>query len=295
MSLPAQSLALLLTEHLREPFAGPVLVYGEQRTTVYFGGTLWMFEALGLQPDPAGLVDPPAAETFVDFARVIKMLGLGELHTLDVSAYEGADFIADLNQPVPEEYKGRFGLIIDGGTIEHVFDIRQGMKNTADMLRPGGRVVHVTPVNNCVNHGFVQVSPTFYHDYYVENGFDDVRGVMIVHPRSNYVFERWNFFNYDHETMGGKNSMFCTDQTQLAVYFTARKNAASTSDRVPTQSYFRRQHGGTDTLPNQLVIKHDGTKLNVRRINEPESEESKTTRDLVCSASIWSIDFTARG
>jgi hypothetical protein len=291
MSLPAQSLALLLTEHEREPFTGPVLAYGEQSMTVSYGGALWMFEALGLRPDPAGMVDAPAEDAPIDFARLVKMMGLGELRTLDVSAYEGADIIADLNQPVSPELIGRFGLIIDGGTIEHVFDIRQGMKNTADMLRPGGRVVHVTPVNNYVNHGFVQISPTLYQDYYTENAFEDVRGTMIVHPRADYLFKRWNFFNYEHVTMGGVNSMFCSEEAQLAAYFTARKTLASTSDRVPIQSYFSRLYDGEDTCVSRLVIGHDpAKKLNVERIEERDPEEIPV-HQVACSMSIRTIDL----
>jgi SAM-dependent methyltransferase len=291
VSLPAQSVVLLLSEHRREPFTGPVLAYGKQTMNVVYDAAIRIFESLDLKVDPAGLTDPPPGDEVIDFARLVSMMGLGRLHVLDLSGYEGADLIADLNQPVPPEYLNRFGLILDGGTMEHVFDIRQGMKNTADMLRPEGRAVHITPVNNYVNHGFVQVSPTLYHDYYVANGFDDVRGIMIVHPRFDYLNTSWHFFHYEHETMSGVNSMFCTDETQLAVYFTARKNSTSTSGRVPTQSYFTRVYGGTDPLPNQLVIAHDRMKLNVRRINEPESDENKATRDLNCSTKIWSIDF----
>ena len=129
---------------------------------------------------------------------------------------------------MPRELVGRYGTIVDGGTMEHVFDIRQGMKNTADMLRPGGRAVHISPANNYVNHGFVQLSPALYHDYYLENGFDDVRGIMIVQSRAEGLSSDWNLFAYDHSTMGGANSMLCSEDTQLAVYFSARKNAAST-------------------------------------------------------------------
>jgi hypothetical protein len=281
MGLPAQSVALLLNEHIREPFVGPVLSYGKQIMNVVYGGALSMFETLGLTPHPEGLADPPPSDEVIDFARLVKLLGLGQLHMLDVSAYEGADIIADLNHPVPPEYAGKFGLILDGGTMEHVFDIRQGMKNTADMLRPGGRAVHITPVNNYVNHGFVQVSPTLYHDYYVANGFADVRGVMIVHPRADYLNELWHFFQYEHETMGGLNSMFCTSGTQLAVYFTAQKNAASTSDRVPMQSYFTRVHGGGDSSSYKIVVDYDRAKLNVMQVVEPESEVSVATHQVV--------------
>ena len=252
MGQPAQSVALLLMEHVREPFTGPVLAYGKQAMNIGFEGTLRMFEALHLEPDPAGLLDPPPAAEYIDFERLVRMLGLGELQTLDVSAYEGAEIIADLNVPVPPELKDRFGWIIDGGTMEHVFDIRQGMRNTADMLRAGGRAVHITPSNNYVNHGFVQVSPALYHDYYVANGYEDPRGILIVQPRADILTTAWNLIEYDHAAMGGANSIFCTEETQMAVYFSARKTPASTSHRIPAY----RGEPRADGSHYQFVITH---------------------------------------
>jgi len=264
MGQPAQSVALLLMEHLRAPFEGPVLSYGKQAMNVGFDGTLKMFASLGIAPHPDGLADPPPPDEYIDFARLFRLLGLGALQTLDVSAYEGAEIIADLNLPVPAELMTRFGLIVDGGTMEHVFDTRQGMKNTADMLRPGGRAVHLSPMNNYVNHGFAQLSPALYHDYYVENGFDDVRGIVIVQPRAEILSTDWNFVEYDHAAMGGENAIFCSAETQLAVYFSARKTAASTSGHIP------RRPGGDRAPGYQFVISHGPTPV-IQQIAEREA------------------------
>ena len=277
MPLAAQEAALLLTEHVLEPFAGPVLVYGTQAVNVAYDGALWMLESLGLRADPSGMIEPPPGDTSIDVAQLVKLLGLGDSQTLDV----------DLNEAVPADLIGRFGLIIDAGTMEHVFDIRQGMKNTADMLRPGGRVVHMSAVNNYVNNGLVQLSPTLFHDYYVENGFDDVRGIMMVQPRAATRAKRWNFFQYEHATMGGVNSMFCSSDTQLAVYFTARKNLRSTSERVPMQSYFTRLSEGKDAVPYQFVVTHDRAQSTIRQINDSHPQVG----EVQLFGPIWAIEL----
>jgi hypothetical protein len=256
-------------EHVRAPFEGPVLGYGIQSMNIGFEGALRMFAAVGLQPDPAGMTDPPAPTEYIDFARFVRLMGLGKLETLDVSDYEGAEIVADLNLPVPPELKGRFGWIIDGGTMEHVFDVRQGMRNTADMLRPGGRAIHISPANNYVNHGFTQLSPAFYHEYYVANGFDDVRGILILQPRANMITTEWNFVQYDHATMGGLDAMLCSAETQIAIYFSARKTAASTSDRVPAQAQRLRRAEGRAGLPYQLVISHGAGQPAVQPLPPP--------------------------
>ena len=287
MSQPAQVIALLLMEHVRNPFVGPVLTYGKQAMNIGYEGMLQMFGALNLQPHPEGTIAPPPPDEYIDFARFVKLLGLGEPQTLDVSNYEGAEIIADLNLPVPPEFAGRYGWVVDGGTIEHVFDLRQGMRNTADLLRPGGRVVHMSPSNNYVNHGFVQLSPAFYHDYYVANGFEDVRGIMVVQPRADTLSLGWNMFEYDPATMGGANSLMCTEQTQLALYFSARKTAASTSDRVPVQPA---AVGAGERRGPQFLVTHNPedpslTNVpaipNVRLIEEPDRRANVPVHELV--------------
>ena len=38
-----------------------------------------------------------------------------------------------MNLPIPDELKGRFSVVIDGGTLEHVFNYSQALKNAMDM------------------------------------------------------------------------------------------------------------------------------------------------------------------
>lgn len=126
---------------------------------------------------------------------------------------------------------------------------------------PDGLAIHISPMNNDVNHGFVQLSPALYHDYYVANGFDEVRGIVIAQPRAEILSTDWNFVEYDHATMRGENSIFCSAETQMAIYFSARKNPGSTSDRVPAQS-------SRGTAGYQFVISHGAGQPNIRQISE---------------------------
>ncbi|MGA2392705.1 MAG: hypothetical protein ABSH03_05035 [Candidatus Lustribacter sp.] len=271
MGMPLQSLALLLIEHKRRPLEGPVLIYGVQGTNLPFLTAQALFAHFGMEPHYDALSPMPAANDPLSVVQFFALLGLGNATVLDVSDYEGADVIVDLNVPVPADLRARFGLILDGGTMEHVFDIRQGMANTVDMLRTGGTAVHITPSNNYFNHGFVQVSPTLYYDYYRANGFDDVHGTVIVHPRRNYYFVPWKLIDYDTVRFGGANSLFCDNATQLAVYFSARKTAASTSDVIPIQSYFGRTPYQQTNENHQFDVRYDETNPTLQLVNEPES------------------------
>lgn len=103
----------------------------------------------------------------------LNSLGAGEIHSLDVSDFEGADIIYDLNKPIPVEYKNKFTCIIDGGTTEHIFSFDQAMENVIDMLEVGGYYIGMIPSNNWNGHGLYQLSPMLYMQLFCErNGMD---------------------------------------------------------------------------------------------------------------------------
>jgi hypothetical protein len=97
------------------------------------------------------------------------LLGL-DLEVLDVVQARGGEMVYDLNQPVPAKLHRRYALVIDPGTLEHCFNIAQAVKNVAEMVAPGGCVFHGNPMN-MFNHGFYNLNPTWYHDFYAANGF----------------------------------------------------------------------------------------------------------------------------
>ncbi|MGN6543426.1 MAG: class I SAM-dependent methyltransferase [Aureliella sp.] len=99
------------------------------------------------------------------------MLGFEQSVRIDHSDYEAAEEQLDLNQPeTPTRLRNAFDVVLDSGTIEHVFDIAQALKHCLEMARPGGRIIHLTPSSNSVNHGLYSVSPTLYADFYSASG-----------------------------------------------------------------------------------------------------------------------------
>jgi hypothetical protein len=110
---------------------------------------------------------PHHAEGFLEW------LGADEIISFDASAYEGASVVHDLNEPVPDEYKGRFSAVLDGGTLEHIFNFPAAIKNCMEMVAEGGHFLAITPTNNHSGHGFYQFSPElFFRIFSEENGFE---------------------------------------------------------------------------------------------------------------------------
>lgn len=108
----------------------------------------------------------------MDSYSFFRALGFREVHAMDISPYEKADIIFDLNsRDVPIELKNRFDYILDGGTTEHVFDYPQALKNIAAMLKVGGKIFHYIPTYGWTNHGYYSLSPSLLDDFYRANGF----------------------------------------------------------------------------------------------------------------------------
>jgi len=130
--------------------------------------------------DAGKLIDPALAEQVVrecggfgGYAEsFLKHMGAREVESLDASAYEHATHIHDLNSPLPNHLTARYSLVIDGGSLEHVFNFPQALKNCMQAVEPDGHLALITPANNQFGHGFYQFSPDlFYRALSSQNGF----------------------------------------------------------------------------------------------------------------------------
>jgi hypothetical protein len=110
---------------------------------------------------------------------VLRFLGAVQTESLDVSPYQGATIIHDMNRPLPAHLSGAFSAVIDGGSLEHVFNFPQAIKNCMEMVAVGGDFLCSSPANNFVGHGFYQFSPElFFRVFHRSNGFE-VRKMLL--------------------------------------------------------------------------------------------------------------------
>jgi hypothetical protein len=78
-----------------------------------------------------------------------------------------------MNQKIPSEFIERYSVVLDGGSLEHVFNFPVAIKNCMEMLKIGGHYLGITPTNNFMGHGFYQFSPEMYFSIFTqENGFE---------------------------------------------------------------------------------------------------------------------------
>jgi len=103
---------------------------------------------------------------------LLRFLGAEVTDSIDHSDFESATFTHDMNAPIGDEFKQRYSTVIDGGTLEHVFNFPTAIRNCMEMVRVGGHYLSITPANNFFGHGFYQFSPELYFRVLsADNGF----------------------------------------------------------------------------------------------------------------------------
>ena len=149
---------------------GSTLVLGRQRLLIRNDTARDNFGRILNQYRPDLTLDDIADEN-VD--RLIKALGGAPCQVMDNSAYEGAEVIHDLNEPLPARYKARFDTVIDVGTLEHVFNIGTALKSMAEAVRVGGQFLCLNNADQHLGHGFWQFSPeAFFRTFCPSHGYE---------------------------------------------------------------------------------------------------------------------------
>jgi hypothetical protein len=241
MGFTSIHLSILMEEARRKPLGGSLLTLGVQDVTVtydllitsakHFGVPLKTVDSLTLSADPGH-----ANSGFLAQETFFKMLGFDEVVTVDCSDFEGCNFVYDLNKnSLPSELKGRFDMVMDLGTMEHVFHIPHFFKNIFEALKMGGRVVHTLPSSNFIDHGFYSFSPTLFWDFYRANRFDVNRiDVMHYYPDAKIPA-------FHHPYRPELSQRFSEGQLKDGLYGTlciATKKTDSSADQIPQQSSY---------------------------------------------------------
>lgn len=176
---------------------------------------------------------------FIQPNEAFQRAGLGRLLFLDVSDFEGAALVHDLNKPLPPAMRGIASVVVDTGTIEHVFNPIQATLNVCDMLQTGGVAFLYPPANGYVDHGFWQLSPTLLFDFFYDNHF---RILWCAVVSSEWEIDDKRAFDY-------RTVQFHSDQTYLRrsfpralTFFAAQKMPESTTDETPIQSFYAVRH-----------------------------------------------------
>ena len=165
---------------------------------------------------------------------LFQLLGAEQTDSLDYSDYQKATIIHDLNNEFPENLKGQYSVVIDSGTLEHVFNFPVAIENCMAALKVGGHFIGVTPANNFMGHGFYQFSPElFYNVFSPANGFQIVKMIITACDEDgNYD----NWYEVMDPAVSG-NRVVLTNQLPTYLMIIAKKIADKKVFKVnPQQS-----------------------------------------------------------
>lgn len=191
---------------------------------------------------------------FID-QYLIKHFRSSSVDILDVNNYEKANIIHNLNENIPKNLEEKFDTIIDGGSLEHIFDVKTSMINLKKMCKPGGIIIHLSPTNNFCGHGFYQFSPNLFHTFYGEDqGFKNTEIILCKVFDSNhwYKIKRENYKN-------NKRIDIITDE-ETFVFCSAIKENSINYKFVQQSDY------SEDFYENQKKLSHSNK--NVSKINK---------------------------
>lgn len=99
--------------------------------------------------------------------HVFRQAGAVQVDVTDAAVIRGMERVVDLNHPT--DWPQQYDVVIDPGTLEHCFFIGQAMFNAWRAVKPGGVLLHMTPMT-MVNHGFFNLCPTLFKDFADANG-----------------------------------------------------------------------------------------------------------------------------
>jgi hypothetical protein len=252
MAIRQLNVQMLLAEHRFKPIRGNVICVG--RNTVFL--TDKEMDALLNRMD---VPKRPGFQYEVDdrtmnrgFGRISQESFFGaftdaKVKTIDVSDYEGAEIVCDLQDDLPAQYLSMADFVYDGGSLDNIFDVAATLRNMSKMLKPTGRIMA------CNNGGpnpvaYLTFSADWFMDFFAINQYADCKTYVCNHDKQKDIHSEHErskvavySFNPYVENAGGAgydcSSIESTSRYQIAII--AEKRPTSTDHRNPIQKHYR--------------------------------------------------------
>jgi hypothetical protein len=163
----------------------------------------------------------------------------------------------DLNfDSAPAEHRGRYGLVTNHGTSEHIMNQLNVFQVTHDFTKPGGLMLHAVPFTVHLEHGFFNYQPNFFNALARYNGYKTL-GMWVDPDWQLTSLVPWEPSLLDYLTLNAKT-------THLLVVLLQRLHAAPF--RVPFQGHYETMIPDAAATRYSLVV--DGELYDGRRFKQ---------------------------
>ncbi len=170
--------------------------------------------------------------------------------------------IHDLNKPVPEELKGKYDLLFDSGSLEHIFNVPTVLQNYVHLIRKDGILVLDLPVDGCSGHGFFQFSPELVYRYFTAETGCRVEALFCV---ENLPGSKW-YRIPDPTRINRRVEIESSLPIHLLAVVRRVEELDSVSEHFPSQADY--EIAWDRGKSGQIETGHDGGKVHLPRFGD---------------------------
>jgi hypothetical protein len=248
-------------EHAYRPICGDVLFIGRQATYFTPSELAAQLRSHGHVVDPSAIeIDRTTINRLPGYGEIVtdrsifRALGVDSVKALDTSPYEGAEIVHNLNEPIPGSLRENADFIVDGSTLDNVFDPAMALRNLTAMLKPGGRLLMINAWSPR-DGSYALCSPAWYFDFFVTNGFADCKTYVCV-SAGNRANAYWldPAFMRTAEARIRVPLLACWWRIPAVLVLAEKANEPSSPLVSPTQGHYRSEHEWQHYLYNLAAI-----------------------------------------
>lgn len=221
-------------------------------------------------------------------------MGAGTVEAIDYSAYEGAKYVHDMNLPIPESMVGRFDVVFDGGSLEHIFDFPTAISNVMRLVKVGGRAFISTPANNLFGHGFYQFSPELmFRIFAPENGFELLRVQLVeAHYPGTELSRNPKVYEVTDPAFVHRRVGLVTKRPVTMMVEARKLEQKPLFQRSPLQSDYVAEWSDKSALPNQPTLRRKSWRA--RTFERIEALPAPLRNRLLGKLQLWQYSLSNR-
>lgn len=262
MGINGLSARMLLAEHKYRPITGKLVTIGRQSigltgeemdSTLIECGVPKRHHAYEIDTKTVGV---SRERPYITQESFFASFCDAKVISVDVSDYEQAEIVHDMQDDLPEGCRGIADFIFNGSCLDNIFDPAAAIRNMSRMLKPEGRVYHFEQGNSHPT-AYLKFSADWFMDYYALNQYADCKVYIVDQPnslgvpliragdreplqRSPYSLAVYSFNPYVERN--GNSGYDCSSIeafSRYEIHCLAEKDAGSTDGRRPIQKHYR--------------------------------------------------------
>ncbi|MBL19926.1 MAG: hypothetical protein CMC82_08950 [Flavobacteriaceae bacterium] len=244
MGISTHIFRTILKEHKFKPLKGKGLLLGRQ--SIFFDQyqmkNIAKQEGVKLkQISLATDTETRAGGKIVDY-DLFKHFTDMNFDALDITDYEGANVIHDMNTPLPDNLFEKYDFLYNGSCMDNLFNPSQFIQNCTDLLKPNGTFLSIEHGSSFPG-GYLFYSPDWFLDFFAINQFNDAQ-VFVADfagfKSPHHIESPWQLWNWNPLCHGipTEHSIHLNPSNRL-ILVVAEKGQSIFEIKQPVQGQYR--------------------------------------------------------